>query len=288
MQDAQLTRPLSGGQKLMWYELMYIANVAGWPEWFEVWTSDLERRTELSAAGVKKARKALADKGYIEYEARGNKAARYRILSQIVNYCEEDDDTADTAKGTVHEGGCEPSSERGCELSSEPSSELGSVPSSERGCELGSDIHRLDKTREEETRGNTPPKSPQGEPPEPPPKKRTAQKAERDVFAEFAGEDLRLLQTLRDFEEMRNAIKEPLTQRARQGICNRLKKLSPNSAVWVEILEQSIMSNWKGVYELHEDKPRGKARQEKGEGNIFLEMLKEREAAREEAELIEL
>ena len=76
MQDAQTTRPLSAGQKLMWYELMHIANVAGWPEWFEVWTSELTRRTEMTDTGVKKARKALADKGYIQFEVRGNKAAR--------------------------------------------------------------------------------------------------------------------------------------------------------------------------------------------------------------------
>ena len=178
MQDAQTTRPLSAGQKLMWYELMHIANVAGWPEWFEVWTSELTRRTEMTDTGVKKARKALADKGYIQFEARGNKAARYRILSQIVNYREEEDDTADTASETVHEGGCELGSELSCEHSSECSSEV------------GSDIHRIDKTREEKTRGDTPPKSPRGEPPEPPPKKRTAKKAVRDVFAEYAGDNL--------------------------------------------------------------------------------------------------
>lgn len=278
MHDAQATRPLSTGQKLLWYELMYICNTAGWPEWFDVWSSDIESRTGLSRSGVLKARKALQKLGYLEAVPRGTKATRYRMISQAVKHCFDENDTAETSD-TVHEEGIEESTQDGAQVGTQESTQ----ESTQVGAQVGTHIPKLNETKLNETKGNNPPISPQKEPPEPPPKKRTAKKAAgRDVFAEFAGEDTELLQTLRDFEAMRKEIKRPLTDRAKKLTCDRLRKLSPVPATQVRILEQSIMHCWQGVFEL--DKPK----RAKDEGNIFLEMLKEREAAREEADLIEL
>lgn len=60
-----------------------------------------------------------------------------------------------------------------------------------------------------------------------------------------------LEKTLEDFEEMRKRIKAPMTDRARQLLMSRLKKLSGgDETTMIAILEQSIVNSWKGVYEI--------------------------------------
>lgn len=56
-------------------------------------------------------------------------------------------------------------------------------------------------------------------------------------------------ETWQGFEEMRNRIKKPMTNKARKLIIGKLKKLGddPN-----RILEESIMSGWAGVFPLKE------------------------------------
>lgn len=68
-----------------------------------------------------------------------------------------------------------------------------------------------------------------------------------DVFAEFAKDNENLLCTLRDFEKMRNRIKKPLTDRAKNMLITKLKKdFAPRE--WVSVLEQSISRCWADVY----------------------------------------
>lgn len=70
----------------------------------------------------------------------------------------------------------------------------------------------------------------------------------RDAFAEFAnGNDL-LLKTLKDFEAMRNKIKKPLTDRAKETLLSKLKTYPEEQ--WVPILEQSIFHSWQGIFDL--------------------------------------
>ncbi len=57
-------------------------------------------------------------------------------------------------------------------------------------------------------------------------------------------------EALRDFIKMRDAIKKPLTDRSLTLIVNKLDKLSKSDAEKVEILNQSIVNNWRGVFEL--------------------------------------
>lgn len=69
-----------------------------------------------------------------------------------------------------------------------------------------------------------------------------------DVFAEFTGEDAELLQTLQDFEQMRKAIKKPMTDRAKRMLVKKLGGFAPQERI--PVLEQSINKCWPDIYEL--------------------------------------
>ena len=54
---------------------------------------------------------------------------------------------------------------------------------------------------------------------------------------------------------MRKAIKAPMTSNALNLMLKKLDKLAPNDThcdIRINILEQSIMNSWKGIFELKE------------------------------------
>ena len=60
-----------------------------------------------------------------------------------------------------------------------------------------------------------------------------------------------MVPALRDFTEMRQAIKAPMTPRALELLITKLNRLSAGDTnTAIEILNQSIENGWKGVYEL--------------------------------------
>ena len=63
-----------------------------------------------------------------------------------------------------------------------------------------------------------------------------------------------LAETLKDFIKMRKTIKSPLTDRALKGILNKLDKFGNSDFEKIEILENSIMNSWRGIFELKNKK----------------------------------
>lgn len=91
-------------------------------------------------------------------------------------------------------------------------------------------------------------------------------KKKEDVYA---GLPDNLKNTLNEFEEMRKSIKKPMTDVARKRLIRELQKLAgENVQLMIEILDQSILNSWAGVYPI---KNNNKAQQ--GSGNPFLDML---------------
>lgn len=84
--------------------------------------------------------------------------------------------------------------------------------------------------------------------------KKTKSTDDYSIFEEFAGSNVKLLEALKDFLEMRKMIKKPMTERAMTKLIKELQKLSDNADVWIEILEQSILNNWQGVFPLKDNK----------------------------------
>lgn len=91
----------------------------------------------------------------------------------------------------------------------------------------------------------------------------------RDVFAEFAGDDSELLKALRDFEDMRKKVKNPLTDRAKQLAVNKLQ--SYDRSEWIPMLNQSTLNGWKGIFPLKE-------KEKESGSNLFQQIVEDGEA----------
>ena len=79
-----------------------------------------------------------------------------------------------------------------------------------------------------------------------------------------------LTETLYEFEEMRKSIKKPMTDAARKRLIRELQKLAGEDVqMMIQILDQSILNSWAGVYPL---KNNTKGSQQ-GSGNPFADML---------------
>ena len=226
--DAQQTRRVDANAKLLWHELMYICNTAGWPEWFDVWSSTLTEHTGLNSSALRRAREALVKHGYIAIKSHGTKATSFKILSQVRAYgetCEEQEPTQEPTQEVVQEA-----------------------------VQEANNFPKLNKIKL--NNNILPPYNPPAE--EKPKKKKTAKKAVRDVFAEYAGENLELLQALRDMEANRKALRKPYaTDKARELACGELDKLAGNNAEKkIKIIEQSIMRGWQGLFELKDERPK--------------------------------
>ena len=67
----------------------------------------------------------------------------------------------------------------------------------------------------------------------------------------FTDEELK--QTIYEFIKMRKAIKKPLTTRGLELMINKLKRITSNTNEQIQILNNSIMNNWLGIFPLKEE-----------------------------------
>ena len=85
-------------------------------------------------------------------------------------------------------------------------------------------------------------------------KKEKEKKTNIDKIIEAYTKNDLLIEAIKDFIKMRSTIKKPLTDRALKGILNKLDTFASNDLDKVEILENSIMNCWQGVFELKNKK----------------------------------
>ena len=85
-------------------------------------------------------------------------------------------------------------------------------------------------------------------------KKEKEKKTNIDKIIEAYTKNDLLIEAIKDFIKMRSTIKKPLTDRALKGILNKLDNFASNDLDKVEILENSIMNCWQGVFELKNKK----------------------------------
>ena len=115
-----------------------------------------------------------------------------------------------------------------------------------------------EEEEEEKEEENTSPLPPSG-----------AKEKQKDLFAEFANGDTKLLSALRAFDQMRTRIKKPMTERAKELLLAKLQTFP--SRDWTAILDQSVMSCWQGIFPLGGDK----AQRTASEPKTFTELLQE-------------
>ncbi|SFD87943.1 DnaD and phage-associated domain-containing protein [Lentibacillus persicus] len=79
--DALECNPLSASAVTLWHALMHINNKAMWKASFTVAGPVLRLKSGLTESSFKRARTELKEKGYIDYESRGNgQAPTYRMV----------------------------------------------------------------------------------------------------------------------------------------------------------------------------------------------------------------
>lgn len=76
-------------------------------------------------------------------------------------------------------------------------------------------------------------------------------KSYEEILSDFSLSE-RLTNCIMDFIQMRKFIKKPLTNRGLELMINKLQKMTPDEDKQIKILEQSIMNNWQGIFELKE------------------------------------
>lgn len=80
-----------------------------------------------------------------------------------------------------------------------------------------------------------------------------------EIFDRFAGDNEELALALNGFAEMRKTIKKPLTENAANLVCKKLQSFPMSD--WVEIVNQSILNSWQGLFPLKTDTGRNPGQQ---------------------------
>src|SRR5690625_1781065 len=98
----QETNPLTASAAHLWSVLMHVNNRTRWKKEFTVAASVLCVKSALSESTFRRARKELAEKGYIRYKSQGaNRAAVYQMISLVCFEEEDGDSAADGVAGNV-------------------------------------------------------------------------------------------------------------------------------------------------------------------------------------------
>ena len=85
-------------------------------------------------------------------------------------------------------------------------------------------------------------------------KEKENKKSNKDKIIEAYTKNDLLVEAIKDFIKMRSTIKKPLTDRALKTLLNKLDNIANDDLEKVEILENSIMNCWQGVFELKNKK----------------------------------
>lgn len=108
-------------------------------------------------------------------------------------------------------------------------------------------------------------------------KKKNETEFDQLINQNFSDEELK--STIYEFIKMRKAIKKPLTTRGLELMIKKLYKLTTDIDEQIEILNNSIMNNWQGIFPLKQESKTNK----KGDFNDFKELWEEARKEDEEA-----
>ena len=86
-------------------------------------------------------------------------------------------------------------------------------------------------------------------------KERKKEETYNDIISSYTSND-DLIDALIEFIKMRKNIKSPMTNRALKLLLTSLDKLTDNETTKIDILNQSILNNWKGVFPLKDNMPK--------------------------------
>ena len=240
--DSLPTNNLSPGQIALWYALMHINNKCSWTEWFKAANRTLELYTGLSKNGVIKARNVLKQKGLIDFKSNGTSAASFKLK---ILYGGTDSSTdSDTDSGTDS-----------------------GIDSGTKSSPLNRLRIRQDKDKDKDNKKEKDKKETASIPDEPNVRKKERRAGSYDEILSVI-EDEELKNLYYEFIKMRKLIKSPMTDRALITLIDKVNSLEPtNIERRKQLLENSIVNNWKSVYPLKDDETDAKFDRQKGFDN---------------------
>lgn len=126
------------------------------------------------------------------------------------------------------------------------------IKSSDESAEKSSDVVALEEEKEKEKEEDK--------------NNKKKKKSEFDIFIEEHTENLKLKETIYEFIKMRKAIKAPMTSNALKLMLRKLDNISNNDDEKIEIINNSILNSWKGIFPLKstDSEYGGNSRNDKG------------------------
>lgn len=238
--DSLPTNNLSPGQIALWYALMHINNKCSWTEWFKAANRTLELYTGLSKNGVIKARNVLKQKGLIDFKSNGTSAASFKLK--------------------ILYGGTDSSTDSSTDSGTDSGIDSGTKSSPLNRLRIRQDKDKDKDNKKEKDKKETAPDEPNAR------KKERRPGSYDEILSVIEDEELKNLYY--EFIKMRKLIKSPMTDRALITLIDKVNSLEPVSIERrKQLLENSIVNNWKSVYPLKKDDADVKFDRQKGFDN---------------------
>lgn len=238
--DSLPTNNLSPGQIALWYALMHINNKCSWTEWFKAANRTLELYTGLSKNGVIKARNVLKQKGLIDFKSNGTSAASFKLK--------------------ILYGGTDSSTDSSTDSGTDSGIDSGTKSSPLNRLRIRQDKDKDKDNKKEKDKKETAPDEPNVR------RKERRAGSYDEILSVIEDEELKNLYY--EFIKMRKLIKSPMTDRALITLIDKVNSLEPVSIERrKQLLENSIINNWKSVYPLKGDETDVKFDRQKGFDN---------------------
>lgn len=229
---------LSSNAQLLWFRLFNLNNRCGWVEWMQVDNQRLMHFIKANSRNtMMRARDELVDVGLLEYR-RGKKGVpgSYKMVPPSVVLKEfmftmgsKNEQNNKLCSNIEQNTGQNTNSIR-----TEYEHHMNPIYKHKHKLKPNNNKKEIDK--EKKTASETSKKK----------------NEEEDILAFISDADFseELKEAIRGFVDMRKSIKKPLTLNAFRLILKKLSSYSEIESVQIEILENSIMNSWQGIFPL--------------------------------------
>ena len=241
------TTPISTNAILVYEMLLHIANKAGWSNELKVPNIILMGKTRLSLGAIQRARNELLNVGLITYKkgSNGVDAPKYQIIKLYGNTSTNNDSDSnndlEVERSDMKYNGTANKIVAGIiEVATQKDDRL---TDSQIDSQVDGQVDSQAETYINKTKRNKTIKEKN--------KKEIASDLSDVLKANVIDDDIKT--ALTEFIKMRKSNKKPLTARGLELIIKKLDKLSDKKQEKIEILNNSIMNNWQGVFPLSDE-----------------------------------
>ena len=210
---------LSSNEVNVYLRLFWRNNQERWVEWFEMTDARLQVETGIGSPNtLREIRSSLRQKGFIDFiPGKRRKPTRYKII----DLCRTSESSVSSFIST---GDIKTDTDIKTDIKTDVKTDIKT-----------DSIYKHKRKTETKT-------------------KKEKQKEKAAAFSlDSYTQNAELLEALDGFVEMRKKAKAPLTERALALLLKKLDGLGHSDAEKVEIVNQSVMNNWKGLFPLKQE-----------------------------------